>query len=96
MASYPLQPQDMTMTARPESPSAYWARKTREAEQAQPRIDPNKAECELEHVTEAAFARIVGPDKARELVASAPPETEPRLTAYEASMLRRAAAERTR
>ncbi len=53
-------------------------------------IHPDKAEAQREHAVEAAIARIVGPERARELVAGTPPAPEPRLTAFEASRLRRA------
>ena len=54
-------------------------------------IDPTKAEADRERAIETAIARVVGPDRARQLVASRPAAKEPALTAYELSRLRRAA-----
>ena len=71
-----------------ETDAAKWARR---ADQ-QPLINPAQAEADREHAVEKAVANVVGPDKARELVDSLPPAHEPALTAYEASMLRRAVA----
>ena len=55
---------------------------------------PDHAETKREHAIQTAVARVVGPDEARKLMATAAPTPEPRLTAYEASQLRRAAAQR--
>ena len=79
-----------------ESDAAKWARKTDQADgHPQMPIDPAKAEAEREQAIKTAIARVVGPHEARKLVAATPPATEPALTAYEASKLRRAAAQRS-
>ena len=76
-----------------ETPAAMRARKVDEADR-HARTHPDHAETEREQAIQSAIARVIGPDEARKLMATTASAAEPRLTAYEASELRRAAAQR--
>ena len=75
-------------------PGSSGERKLSEDEGHRRLMNPGQAEGERERRIESAIARIIGAKEARRLVAESPSTNEPRLTAYESSMLRRAARSR--